>query len=241
MAKFELRKQARLLRQTGISIGTIAKRVGVSKSTVSVWCNDIELTFEQREFLIKNAGLAGLRGRFGGAETNKRKKLDSLEYCRKWAGKLLGKVSKRDLLIAGVALYWAEGSKKGPKAFNFVNSDPTMICFMYVWLIRIMGINKSEMMPRISINEIHRPRIEVVLKFWAKLLDLPTEQFGNPWYIKAKVSKVYDNYDTYHGILRLGVRNGTMLKYKVLALIELLPKKFLKYAEVAQVVRASHS
>ena len=87
-----------------------------------------------------------------------------------------------------------------------------------------MKIKPEEIMPRISINEIHHPRISTVLKFWAELLSLPIAQFGNPWYIHAKVNKVYENYDSYYGILRLGIRNGTMLKYKMLSLIELLPR-----------------
>ena len=223
MAKFELRKKARALRVEGKSIGAIARELGVSKSTASVWCIDIPLTPEQKKILIDNALLAGLKGRFGGAETNRRKKLDALESCKEWSKGVLGEMSDRDLLIAGTALYWAEGSKKGTKAFNFVNSDPVMIMFMYEWLKRVMKISKEEMMPRLSINEIHRPRITAVVKFWSDLLRLPVGQFGNPWYIKAKVSKVYENYNTYYGILRLGVRNGTMLKYKVLSLIERLP------------------
>jgi len=102
-----------------------------------------------------------------------------------------------------------------------------MILFMYTWLKLIMKITPQEIMPRISINEIHRSRISV-LRFWAELLSLPVAQFGNPWYIHTKVKKVYENYDRYYGILRLGVRNGTMLKYKVLSLIELLPKLIKK-------------
>ena len=77
-------------------------------------------------------------------------------------------------------------------------------------------------MPRLSINEIHKPRVHKVLEFWSNLLELPVAQFGNPWYIKAKVHKVYDNYDTYYGILRLGMRDAAPFKYKMLALISLL-------------------
>ena len=127
MAKFELRKQARILRVKGLSIRTIAKKLSVSKSTASIWCNDIELTPEQKRHLIENALESGLKGRFSGAEANKKKKIESLNFCREWSRKVLRDVNQRDLFIAGIALYWAEGSKKGAKAFNFVNSDPIMI------------------------------------------------------------------------------------------------------------------
>ena len=53
MAKFEERILARKLRNEGKSIGNIAKIVGVSKSTVSLWCNDIFLSELQKLQLDK--------------------------------------------------------------------------------------------------------------------------------------------------------------------------------------------
>lgn len=53
MAKFEERILARKLRHDGKSINGIAKIVGVSKSTVSIWCNDIFLSELQKLSSIK--------------------------------------------------------------------------------------------------------------------------------------------------------------------------------------------
>ncbi len=221
MAKFEIKIKARELRRTGVSILEISRQLSIAKSTVSLWCRDIFLTEDQKETLLKNKSWAGSRGRLLGAEANRQKRENTIEQSKAWAGSLLGAMNQRDLLITGVALYWAEGSKTD-RRFIFVNSDPAMILVMYQWLKDIFGIQKETFMPRISINEIHKPRIQKVLEFWSNLLELPVEQFGKPWFIKAKVNKVYDNYDTYYGILRLGMRNAAPLKYKMLALIGLL-------------------
>ena len=83
-------------------------------------------------------------------------------------------------------------------------------------------MSEKDFMPRISINEIHKPRIGKVLEFWSDLLGLPIEQFGNPWFIKTKVHKVYHNHEVYNGILRLGIRNAAPLSHKTLSFIELL-------------------
>jgi transposase len=40
--KLAERQQARALRRTGMPLGEIAARVGVSKSSVSVWVRDVE-------------------------------------------------------------------------------------------------------------------------------------------------------------------------------------------------------
>ncbi len=221
MAKSDIKIKARELRRTGVSILEIARKFGVAKSTVSLWCRDILLSDAQKNNLLQTKSLAVSRGRLLGAETNRLKRVVVIEEGKKWAKSTIVSLSKRDLLIAGIALYWAEGSKTD-RRFIFVNSDPAMILLMYKWLKSVFQIEKEAFMPRLSINEIHKPRVHKVLEFWSNLLELPVAQFGNPWYIKAKVHKVYDNYDTYYGILRLGMRDAAPFKYKMLSLISLL-------------------
>src|SRR3989338_8119558 len=164
MAKFEIKIKARELRQEGLSILDIARRFNVAKSTVSLWCRDILLTEEQKETLLKNKFWAGSAGRLLGAETNRRKRIKVIAESKAWAHSVLGPMNRRDLFIAGVALYWAEGSKTD-RRFIFVNSDPAMILLMYNWLKDVFNMQKEAFMPRISINEIHKPRIQKVLEF----------------------------------------------------------------------------
>jgi hypothetical protein len=221
MAKYEQRIKALELRRRGKSIIEIARRVKVSKSTASLWCRDIILTSKQKEALLKNSWLAGRKGRLIGAEANKRKRLESIRHYEKLGKADLKNVSKRDLLVAGVSLYWAEGSKTGNR-FVFINSDPDMIKLMYKFLTEVLKVKKEEVRLTVQINEIHRPRIKKVLQFWSNLLKLPLAQFGNPYYVKVKPKKVYENYDNYYGILRLRVRGGANLQYRILGLIKAL-------------------
>lgn len=118
----------------------------------------------------------------------------------------------------GLALYWEEGSKSFKLSFS--NSEPSMIKFMFLWFKKIMRIKKQEFMPRIFINSIHEPRINKVIKFWSNFLKLPVKQFGNPVFLNIKSKKVYENYDTYYGVMSLRIKKGTYLKYKILGLIE---------------------
>ena len=122
----------------------------------------------------------------------------------------------------GTALYWGEGSKTDNSKLAFINSDPDMIVFMKRWLKEIAVVSDEDFMPRVFINEIHRARIHKVVGFWAQLLELPMEQFGKPIFLKTKLKKKYDNHDSYFGVLQLGVRKGTSLKYQILGLIDAL-------------------
>jgi hypothetical protein len=222
MAKFEKRLDARKLRRKGYSIFSIARCLGVSKSSVSVWCRDLKLTQKQANRLLENAINAGHKGRMIGAEMNRRKKEERIAFHKESGEKEIGKLSDRDLLMTGIALYWGEGNKKGKTKLSFANSDPEAILFMYKWFQKAMDVGKNEFMPRIFINEIHGSRIKKVVKFWSSLLNLPIEQFGKPFLLKMKQKKVYENHDNYYGVLALGVRKSTDLKYRILGLINAL-------------------
>ncbi len=221
MSKTDQKLLAFKLRRKGQSIGSIAKSLSVSKSSVSIWCRDIDLTSEQAELLRKNSIQAGHKGRMMGAETNKKRKLLIVAETQKEGSEILFELSKRELLIAGTALFWAEGTKKGSK-LTFINSDPIMITFMYKWFRECLKVKKDMFMPRIFINQIHEPRIKDVIHFWSSHLDLPIEQFGRPVLLKMKQMKKYENYDKYYGILQLGISKPGRLKYQVLGFIEAL-------------------
>lgn len=220
MALYEKRKKAHNLRRRGFSVGYIAKALEISKTTASKWCLDVVLSEQQRQNLRENSVKAGHKGRMRGVEVNKFKKKLVVESANNWAREAVGSLSEREILIAGAALYWSEGSKSSSTSgFLFVNSDPSMILFMLV-VLRQLGVKKEDIFCKIQINETHRKRIGKVLKFWQKLLDLPRTQFGKHSFVKSKAQKVYENYENYFGICRLGVRRSSILKYRMIGLIE---------------------
>lgn len=228
MSKYNERIKARELRKNGVSIVIIASILGVTKSSVSAWCRDIILTQEQNLKLEKNKGVSVTTGQRMGAEANKNMRLSAIRNAESYGQQMIKKVSTRELLLIATALYWSEGSKSSrTSGFMFVNSDPEMIRVMELFLIDVLGIPKRDLVCSIQINRIHENRIEKVLSFWEKLLQLPRDQFRKPYYVNTKVTKVYDNYDNYHGICRLGVRRGMNLKYRMIGLIKAMKENIL--------------
>ncbi len=223
MAKFHLQNQAIALRKDGNSVLNIARTLGISKSTASRWCSEIVLTSSEKEILLKKSADAQMTGRLIGALRNKEKKRQAQDLAKSWAKSKVSSLSARDALIAGIALYWAEGSKaSSTTGFIFVNSDPAMVLFMFKWLQDGMEVSLSDIVVQISINKIHRSRINVVLSFWSNLLDLSHGHFLKTSFSKIVQKKVYYNKSDYFGMLRIGVRRSTYLKYKTLALIDQL-------------------
>ena len=96
MAKSLKKLEALKLRRLGMSIKEIAETISIARSTVSVWCNDVILSKNQKDALYNKMVEAGHKGRIMGAEANKNKKLEVLESVRKIAAKEITSLSKRD-------------------------------------------------------------------------------------------------------------------------------------------------
>jgi hypothetical protein len=141
---------------------------------------------------------------------------------------MIGVLSQRDLLITGMALYWAEGSKKETgSGFSFINSDPIMIKSMYKWLIDIMHIKENELIINLAINISHKKREIEILKFWLNLLDYKLEDFGNTNFIKTKHLRLYNNHSNYFGMLRIKVKSSAWLRRRILGMIKVFNENML--------------
>ncbi len=207
------------MRAKGTSIITIAKDLRVSKSSVSAWCKDIELTPEQVNNLEASKIFAGISGRMKGAAILKQRRLDQVQAFKTQRMKDICSLSKQELLIAGVALYWGEGSKYIDSRFGFGNSDPVLIKFIINWLRICFDIPMSDIYFRVAINNIYEQDIDEILNFWYKITGTGPVQFRKTTFIQAQNKKIYAHRDTYNGVLHVRVRNSSRLQRKILGLL----------------------
>lgn len=117
------REQARVLRSEGWTMPEIAAELQVSKGSVSLWTRDVEFT--------PRRGRAAPRRR----SPNKlqRAKAAQIEQLLLDGQHRIARLSEREFLVAGTALYAGEGSKRNG-TLSFANSDPRMIAFFCAWL-----------------------------------------------------------------------------------------------------------
>ncbi len=245
MAKSAQRLEARKLRRTGLSINVIAKKLGVSKSSVCLWCNDINLTQKQKEVLIKHSKDGGEKGRLLGAKHNKEERIKRQKYFENQGILEVGLLSKRELFLVGVALYWAEGSKK-TRDVVFINSDPTMIALFIRWLKECLFVDESRIYCKVGINKIHESRIDEVEKYWSKTTGIQRSRFSKVSLKKVKNQKVYENFNSHYGSLAIRVRRGTNLNYEILGYIEGIKQNINRFGiihlgRVAHLVRVRQS
>jgi len=166
--KLAERKQARQLRRTGLPLSEIALRVGVSKSSVSLWVRDVE--FEPRPPVT--------RGRRRAPNALQRRKQAEIDRLVEEGRSRIGRLSEREFLVAGVALYAGEGSKRDG-AVKFANTDPRMVAFYCAWLRRFFEIDEARLRVRLYLHE--GLDLAASIAFWSALTSIPPSQFLKPY------------------------------------------------------------
>jgi len=219
MAKSIEKNKALYFRQKGKSIKEIAKKIGVAKSTVSLWCRDIKLTADQLKNLHKRMIWGSYKGRLKGARIQYEKRLKRIKDAEDNGIKIIGKLSDRDLLLSGIALYWGEGSKKNRGAF-FTNSDPEIIKFIIKWFRKIFNVRKEEFILRVGINKIHKKRVDEVINYWSKITKISKKQFRKTTLIKTKNKKFYNNFAIHYGTLTIKIKKSSGIYYQIMGLIK---------------------
>jgi hypothetical protein len=139
-AKDDVRAEARKLRAQGVDYNTIAAQLGVSKSSVSLWVRDmprpVGLSPEERA----RRASEGQRG-FWERERAYR------DEFRAEAGREIGQLTDREVLMAGAVAYWCEGTKSKPwrndERVVFTNSDPRLVR-MFQRFLDVAGARRTD-------------------------------------------------------------------------------------------------
>jgi hypothetical protein len=166
--KLAEQEQARLLRAQGIPLAEIAAQLQVSKSSVSLWVRDVEFTPRPRLD----------RGRRRAPNALQRRKQAEIDRLLAEGRARIGQLSEREFLMAGVALYAGEGSKRDG-VVRFANSDPRMVAFFCAWLRHFFEIDESRLRVHLYLHE--GLDLASAIGFWCELTGIPPAQFVKPY------------------------------------------------------------
>ncbi|MFF9486832.1 hypothetical protein [Streptomyces sp. NPDC014676] len=210
-AKDDLRDKARELRLQGWTYDQIQVELGCSKSSISLWVRD--LPKPERRDPTEQARLAN-RKRW---EHELAVRDEQRRRTKAAAAQEIGAMSDRDLFLAGVALYWAEGAKDKPYARRenvlFVNSDPGIIKLYLAWL-DLLGVEPERLRYRVMIHMT--ADVEGAKRYWADLAGLDVSQFQKTTIKKHNPTTIRKNVgDTYRGCLVIRVSQGADLYRRI--------------------------
>jgi hypothetical protein len=86
--------------------------------------------------------------------------------------------SEEKLRIAGLMLYWAEGSKTN-NTVDLANSNPNIIKLFLRFLRTICGIDKKRL--RVYLYCYKNQDVDAIKNYWSCLTKIPLEQFSKPY------------------------------------------------------------
>jgi hypothetical protein len=204
----QLKQKIKELRREGWSLGKLQKEFNIPKTTIHSWIYDVAISEVQQE-KIRIVALRSLQAGRQKAQTIQKYRRIANEEDRFTKGiKAVSTLSGRELFIAGISLYWAEGFKnRHERRLGFCNSDPIMIKFYLHWLEKCLFIKKENLVARLTLNRVYESRTEELEKYWSIISGIPLSQFTKPFYQNTQWKKQY-NQNSYHGVFRIHVRDS---------------------------------
>ena len=227
--RWEQKELVQSLRQEGLSYREILGRVSfpLARSTISHWCRDITLTPEQLDRLDRLYQEGKYRGRLLGSKATQHHRAQEVEEIRARARAEVPRRRGNNLWLAGLMLYWGEGSKTEDPGLS--NSDPEMVRFMMRWFRETCRVPERKFKAYLH---LHSGQDEASMKtFWAEVTELPLFQFGKS-YVKREGTGHRKNI-LYNGTIRIDIYSRDLL-YTILGWIEGITEDFRAVSSIGR-------
>ena len=214
-AKDDLRTRAEELRAKGWSVNDLALELGVAKSTAYQWVKHLPLDCDaERAKAKRDHAVLMTAARWDDHRADRDRRQEETHAS---AAEHVGRLTDRDLLIVGAAIYWCEGSKSKPwrrsERLVFINSDPVLLA-LFLRFVGACGCAKETLRYRVHIHET--ADAQSAGDWWAARLQLPHAAFLEPT-IKRHVpsTKRLNTGDDYRGCLVVVVPKSRELYWRV--------------------------
>jgi hypothetical protein len=209
--RWERSELGKELRSLGLTYGEIRELIPVPKGTLSYWCRDIRLGDEQIEAIRKRTGPETRKGIPVDTQWRRRKEIDRIrEDARRFAEGHLDD----PFFVAGVVLYWGEGSKTGANLI-VANSDPAVLRLFVAWVRRYLD---RDSVFRLSLH-LHEGNDESAARsYWGHVTGLSDAKFTKT-FIKPRGTGHRKNRLAY-GVCRVAVLRSTDHRHRTMAWID---------------------
>ncbi len=203
-----IKKKVMYLRQRGLSLGQINEKTNVPRTTIRLWVKEIPLSQEQLAELKQRTQFALQKGRIAAQRFRMEQNLKKRTELFRLGEAETRLLTKRELFITGVALYWGEGFKnKHEHRLGFCNADSDMIILYIKWLKTCLGVKDEDLVARLTLNASYADKEKKIREFWSRTTQIPQGQFTKTFYQHTKWKKQYKT-EEYIGVLRIHVRNS---------------------------------
>ncbi len=183
------RMHAIQLRHEGMTLNEITARVGVAKSSVSLWVRDLSLSPKARARIMS----LQTAGQKAAQKTNVEKTRTKLSAAKNEAHEMIQTldVTPNLALLSCALLYWCEGEKdKNDTTFTFSNSDAQLIRAFMRLMRCALELDERKFRVRMHLHEYHNQTLQ--RKFWSDVTGIPEQQFSKTYW-KPHTAKTIKN------------------------------------------------
>lgn len=212
MARFADRQKALELRLQGKSYSQIKAALNIPKSTLSNWLNNYPLPLERIRELRDWNEIRIEKYR----ETMRKKKNSRLEQYYHEQKQQILPFNDKEFYLAGLFLYWGEGSKTKTSTLSVSNTDPSIIIFFINWFTQSLNIPKEKLKIRLHLYQ----DMDIIkeINFWKTTLQLPISQFTKP-YIKTSLFESINHKGGFgHGTCTVSIGSARIAEKILMAL-----------------------
>ena len=178
--------------------------LSIPKGTLSGWFRGMELSL-----VVKNRLWTNNQKKWAQSITdyNKKRAIDILNRnneTQQRIAKEIGELTKRELILIGAALYWAEGNRKDRWRIRFSNSDPAIIALIMRFFREVCNVKEDKFIAEINIHP--NTSKEKAKIFWSKISSIHPSQFRKTVVAVSKSSKLKRPINTLpYGTLQINI------------------------------------
>ncbi len=222
MSRLSDHEKALDLRRKGKSYSQIKETLGISKSTLSDWLRNYPLSKEQMYLLTGKSEQKIERYR----ETRLRIKNEKFSIVVENEKHKILPISLKEIFMAGLFLYWGEGTKGSNCTVSVSNTDYRVIDYFVHWLEVCFLVPRKKI--KISLQLYSDMNINSAINFWKKTLHMSSKQFIKP-YIKKSIQKTINQKNGYgHGTCQAYIYD-VKIKTRIMAGFEVIYKELEEY------------
>ena len=189
--KLKEKKYAIRLRHEGRTMNEIVARVGVAKSSVSLWVRNLHLSPKARD-RIASLQTAGQRAsQLALFERTRKKLLIAKEEAEKIMSRVV--VTQDIALLVCALLYWCEGAKdKNDTTFTFSNSDAQLVRGFMKLMRSALVLEERKFRVRMHLHEYHNEVSQK--KFWSEVTGISEELFAKTYWKPHTAKTIKEKY-----------------------------------------------
>ena len=169
----DVKDRALALRRSGSSIREIARTLGISPGTASVWLSSVRLSKHAQQVLKSKQIIGQYKSMLVKQVKKESRQLDLEMRVQKQLETF--KLNEVNAKLLCSILYWTEGGRQAGSLVTFMNSDPEMVVTFLKLMRFSFELDERKFRSTLHIHTYHKD--DEIKKFWSDTTGIPIAQF----------------------------------------------------------------